>query len=109
VVSARAQAQASAEGTRLSAQADADAKRVAAQADADAKRLDAKATADYEKLVQTYLTPAILRLHEIEAATALANSSSSKFVLLGGGRGTGTLLNLGGLLGKGGAVDDPYK
>jgi regulator of protease activity HflC (stomatin/prohibitin superfamily) len=105
---ARAQAQSSADVTRVAAQADADAKRASAQADADAKRLDAKATADYEKLVQAHLTPQILRLHEIEAAAALASSPSAKFVLLGN-RGTGTLLNLGGLLGGGGGVDDPYK
>ena len=107
-VTAREQAQASADATRLGAQADADAKRMGAQADADAKRLDAKATADYEKLVQTYLTPQILRLHEIEAGAALASSPSAKFVLMG--RGGGTLLNLGGMLGggRGSVIDDPY-
>jgi regulator of protease activity HflC (stomatin/prohibitin superfamily) len=102
----RAQVLAAAEQTRLSAQAEADATRTTAEAGADAKRLDAKATADYEKLVNAYLSPQILRLREIEASAALASSPSAKFVLMGG-KGAGTLLNLGGVLTTGAA--DPYK
>lgn len=107
---ARIAAEGQALAARAQAQAEADAKRTAAQADADAKGLDAKATADYEKLVNAFLSARILRLHEIEAAMALANSPSSKFVILGG-RGANTLINLGGLIGSAGAggLDDPYK
>ncbi len=97
-------ADAHAQTQRTQAQATADSSRIAAQAAADAKRLDAQATADYEKVVAQYLTPAILKLQEIDASKAFAQSPSSKLVLMGG-TGAHTLLDLRG--GSGGK-DAPY-
>ena len=54
------------------------------QATADAKRLDGQATADYQKLVLQHLTPAILRMQEIEATRSLAASPNSKLVWMNG-------------------------
>lgn len=84
--------QAAADRQKISAQAAADASRTAAQAAADAKRIDAQATADSEKLVQPFLTPQVLRLKEIEATKALADSPNTKLVI--GGNTTQTLLDL---------------
>jgi regulator of protease activity HflC (stomatin/prohibitin superfamily) len=78
-------AQAQAEAQRIRAQGAAEADLISARAAADAKRLDAQATADYQKLVQQTLTPAILRLREIEASKAVAQSPNAKLVLMGGG------------------------
>lgn len=79
------------------AQAEADATRIAAQAAADAKRLDAQATDDYERLVAQHLSTAILKLQEIAASKALADSPNAKLVLLGGGGGASkTVLDLRG-------------
>ena len=89
------EAKAAAERAQIEAQADADTEHTRAQAAADAKRLDGQATADYEKLVQQYLTPAILKLQEIDAQKALASSPNEKLVLLGG-TGAQTLLDLRG-------------
>jgi regulator of protease activity HflC (stomatin/prohibitin superfamily) len=86
---------AAAERAQIEAQGEADAAHLRAQAAADAKRLDGQATADYEKLVQQYLTPAILKLQEIDAQKALASSPNEKLVLLGGS-GAQTLLDLRG-------------
>jgi regulator of protease activity HflC (stomatin/prohibitin superfamily) len=84
---------AAAERAQIEAQGAADAEHLRAAAAADAKRLDGQATADYEKLVQQYLTPAILKLQEIDAQKALASSPNEKLVLLGGS-GAQTLLDL---------------
>ena len=84
---------AAAERAQIEAQGEADAEHLRAQAAADTKRLDGQATADYERLVQQYLTPAILKLQEIDAQKALASSPNEKLVLLGG-TGTQTLLDL---------------
>jgi regulator of protease activity HflC (stomatin/prohibitin superfamily) len=99
----RIQAETKANAIRVQAQAAADAERVGAQAAADAKRLDAQATADYERLVKQHLTGDILRLQEIDATKALAQSPNAKLVLLGGG-GARTLLDLRGAHG----ADNPY-
>lgn len=89
------EAEMDAEAQRTQAQAAADAARIAAQAAADAKRLDAQATADYEKTVGGYLTAAILKLQEIDASKAFAQSPNAKLVLMGNGA-TQTLLDLRG-------------
>ncbi len=86
---------AQAERERIQVDAKAAALRVQAEAAADAKRIDGKATADYEQLVQRNLTPAMLRMQEIEASKAFANSPNAKLVLLGQG-GAHTLLDLRG-------------
>jgi prohibitin 1 len=111
LMQARAQAErqkieseAQAQTQRTQAQAAADAARIAAQAAADAKRLDAQATAEYAKVVAQHLTPAILKLQEIDAAKAFAHSPSSKLVLMGG-VGAHTLLDLRG---ASGGKDPPY-
>lgn len=87
-------------------QAEAEAKRVrvAAQAAADAKRLDGQATADYNKLVEKSLTASVLRLQEIDASKAFASSPNAKLVLMGGA-GAHTLLDLRGAAG---GKDAPY-
>lgn len=78
---------------RSAAEANADATRITAQAAADAKRLDAQATDDYEKLVAQHLTAAILKLQQIAAQKALADSPNAKLVLLNGSAGK-TVLDL---------------
>jgi regulator of protease activity HflC (stomatin/prohibitin superfamily) len=83
------------EAQGAAAQAAADATRISAQAAADAKRLDAQATADYQRLVEQHLTPAILKLQEIDATKSLAQSPNTKLVLMGGNTGK-TLLDLRG-------------
>lgn len=89
------QAETQAQVARTQAQAAGDAVRIAAQAAADAKGIEAVATANYEKLVQQYLSAAILRMQEIEATRALASSPNAKLVLMGGA-GAHTLLDLRG-------------
>ncbi len=86
--------QAAADRQKISAEAAGDAARTAAQAAADAKRIDAQATADADKVIQPHLTPQVLRLKEIEANKALADSPNAKLVLMGGGNGAQTLLDL---------------
>jgi regulator of protease activity HflC (stomatin/prohibitin superfamily) len=91
------EAESQSEAVRTRAQAAADAARIAAQAAADAKRLDAQATADFQRLVATNLSAAILKLQEIEATKALADSPNAKLVLMGAGSSTGkTVLDLRG-------------
>jgi regulator of protease activity HflC (stomatin/prohibitin superfamily) len=76
---------AEAERSKLQADAAAQATLIVAKAAADAKLLDGKATAEYDRLVQASMTPQMLRLRELEAMKALAASSNSKLVFLGGG------------------------
>jgi regulator of protease activity HflC (stomatin/prohibitin superfamily) len=90
------QVKAEAERARIAAESQAMVSKLQAQSAADAKRLDGKATADYQQLVQSHLSPQILRLQEIEAMKAFAESPNAKLVLMGGG-GAGTLLDLRGL------------
>ena len=92
---AKIQSEASSESEKTTAQAAADAVRITAQAAADAKRLDAQATADYERIVQAGLSPAMLKLQEIDAQKALAQSPNAKLVLMGGAGSSGkTVLDL---------------
>jgi regulator of protease activity HflC (stomatin/prohibitin superfamily) len=83
---------AAAERAKIDAETQADSQRTAAQAAADAERIDAQATADADKMIQPHLTPQILRLKEIEANRALAQSPNTKLVL--GNGSTQTLLDL---------------
>jgi regulator of protease activity HflC (stomatin/prohibitin superfamily) len=83
---------AAAERAKIDSDAKADAERTSAQASADAKRIDAQATADADKIIQPHLTPQVLRLKEIEANRALAQSPNTKLVL--GTGSTQTLLDL---------------
>ncbi len=89
------QVKAAAQRQLIQSQTEADAIRTQAQAEADAKKIDATATADYEKQVQQFLTPLILRLREIEALRALGGSPSSKLIFLNGNKSE-NLLDLRG-------------
>jgi regulator of protease activity HflC (stomatin/prohibitin superfamily) len=99
---AKIQADAESDAQRTRAQATADATRISAQAAADAKRLDAQATDEYERLVAQHLSSAILKLQEIAAQKALADSPNAKLVLVGGGATIPgkTVLDLRGTDGK---------
>ena len=73
-----------------------------AQAAADAKRVEGKALADYQKSIQSTLTPEILKMREIDANKALADSPNTKLVL--GAGAAHTLVDLrdaGGAASKG--------
>jgi regulator of protease activity HflC (stomatin/prohibitin superfamily) len=74
-------AQSSAEVARIGAESAAEVSRIQAQAAAEAKRVDGQGVADYQRLVQPTLTPQVLRMREIEAAKALADSPNAKLVL----------------------------
>jgi regulator of protease activity HflC (stomatin/prohibitin superfamily) len=80
---AKIDSDAKSDSEKTEAQSHADGTRIAAQAAADAKRLDAQATADYQKLVEAHLTPAMLKLQEIDAQKAIAQSPNAKLVLMG--------------------------
>ena len=95
---------AAADRQKIDADAAAEAARTAAQAAADAKRIDAQATADYDKIVQPHLTPQMLRMKEIDADRALADSPNAKLVLMGGTGGAHTLLDLRSMDGAAAAV-----
>jgi regulator of protease activity HflC (stomatin/prohibitin superfamily) len=97
---AKIDADAESQAQRTRAQALADSTRIAAQAAADAKRLDAQATDDYERLVAQHLNTAILKLQEIAATKALADSPNAKLVLMGSGATGKTVLDLRGPDGK---------
>jgi regulator of protease activity HflC (stomatin/prohibitin superfamily) len=87
------EAEATAQAAHVQLESSAEAVRMNAQAAADAKRTDAQATADYQALVQKTLTKEMLRLKEIEARRALADSPNAKLVLMGGEAGK-TVLDL---------------
>jgi len=92
------------EREKIQVDAKAAAVRVQAQAAAEAKRIDGQATSDYERLVQQHLTPAVLRMQEIDATKALATSPNAKLVIMGGGSGANTLLDLRGVRAAGEAL-----
>jgi regulator of protease activity HflC (stomatin/prohibitin superfamily) len=98
------QANDEAERQRVVTQSAADALKISAQAAADAKRVEGKGLADYQKAIQSSLTPEILRLREIEATRALADSPNTKLVL--GPGATKTMVDLRGASG-GGARSTP--
>ena len=77
----RIAAEAQAQVTKIAAQTDADVVRIKAQADADAKRTDGQAVAAYQKTIQPTLTPEVLKMRDIEAKKALADSPNAKLVL----------------------------
>jgi regulator of protease activity HflC (stomatin/prohibitin superfamily) len=85
---------AEADRARIAAASNAETSKIEAEGHAEAKRIDAQATADYEKLVEQHLTDPMLRWQEIEAMRALGASTNSKIIFLGGGRSTGTMLEL---------------
>lgn len=76
-------AKAAAERQKISVDAAALSAHVAAESAADTKRIDAQATADAQGIIQKNLTPQLIRLREIEAQKALAESPNAKLVLMG--------------------------
>jgi regulator of protease activity HflC (stomatin/prohibitin superfamily) len=90
--------QSDADVARIQAESAAAALKISAQAAADAKRVEGKGLADYQKSIQATLTPEILRLREIEATRALADSPNTKLVL-----GAGAAHTMVDLRGAGGA------
>jgi regulator of protease activity HflC (stomatin/prohibitin superfamily) len=78
------------------ARATAERQKIEAEAAADAKRIEAQATDDYQRLVAQHLSPAILKLQEIVAQKALAQSPNAKLVLMGAQSVSKTVLDLRG-------------
>jgi regulator of protease activity HflC (stomatin/prohibitin superfamily) len=97
------QVKAEAEREKIAAQTSADATRMQAQGAADAKKIDAAATSEYERMVGEHLTPSILKLQEIQANQALAQSPNSKLIFVGKGTPPKTIVDL-----RGGKSDNPY-
>jgi regulator of protease activity HflC (stomatin/prohibitin superfamily) len=77
----RISAQSAAEVAQIQAKSEADVARIQADAAADAKRVEGKGVADYQKSLQPTLTPEILKMREIEAKKAIADSPNAKIVL----------------------------
>jgi regulator of protease activity HflC (stomatin/prohibitin superfamily) len=101
----RISAQAAAEVAQIQAKSAAEVTMIQAQAAADAKRVEGKGLADYQRTIQPTITPQIVRIREIEADKAIADSPNAKLVL-GGGQGARTLVDLRGAQRPGG--DNPY-
>jgi regulator of protease activity HflC (stomatin/prohibitin superfamily) len=57
------------------------------------KIIEAEGEAEYQRIVNTNLTPNLLKLRGIEATRELANSSNSKIVVIGGKDGMPLILN----------------
>ena len=98
----RIDAQSAAEVAKIHAQSAAEVSRIQAQATAEAQRVEGGGIEEFQRAVQKTLTEQILRLRQIEATKALAESPNAKLVL--GAGATHTLLDLRG--GGGGA--NPY-
>jgi regulator of protease activity HflC (stomatin/prohibitin superfamily) len=65
------------------------------QQEADRKRIEAQGIADFQKIVATGITEQLLKWKGIEATEKLANSSNSKVIVIGSGKG-GLPIILGG-------------
>ncbi len=83
-----------AERARIVATSDAQQARIRAQGEADAKRIAAQATADYERLVNSNITPEILKWQQIQAMDHLAQSSNAKVIMMGEGKSATPLLEV---------------
>jgi regulator of protease activity HflC (stomatin/prohibitin superfamily) len=77
----RIAAQSEAEVAQIKAKSEAQVSQIQAQAAADAQRVQGKGTADYQRSLQPTLTPQILKMREIEAKKAIADSPNAKIVL----------------------------
>ncbi len=77
-----------AERQRIQANSEAEQTRIRARGLADAKRIAAQATADYERLIQSNLTPDVLKWQQIEAMDHLAQSPNAKVIMMGDGKAT---------------------
>lgn len=96
-------AQSAAETAKMQARSAAEVTRISAQASADAKRVEGQGLADYQKTIQRTITPEILRMREIEASKALAESPNTTLVL-----GAGSAHTLIDMRGAGGGGGNPY-
>jgi len=63
------------------------------RSEADRKRIEAQGIADFQKIVTAGITPGLLTWKGIEATEKLAESSNSKFVVIGGKNGLPLILN----------------
>jgi regulator of protease activity HflC (stomatin/prohibitin superfamily) len=61
--------------------------------EAQRKRIEAQGIADFQKIVTAGITPGLLTWKGIEATEKLAESSNSKFVVIGGKNGLPLILN----------------
>jgi regulator of protease activity HflC (stomatin/prohibitin superfamily) len=85
-------AESAAEVARIQAASAAEVSEIQAKAAADAKRVEGAGVAAFQKAVQPTLTPQILRMREVEATKALAESPNTKVVL--GAEGAHTMIDL---------------
>jgi regulator of protease activity HflC (stomatin/prohibitin superfamily) len=90
-----------AEQQRIAAESAAEVSRIAAQAAAEAKKIEGAGIAEYQKSVQSTLTEQLLRLRQIEANKAFADSPNAKLIL--GTSGVHPLLDM-----RGAATPSPY-
>jgi prohibitin 1 len=63
------------------------------RSEADRKRIEAQGIADFQRIVTAGITPGLLTWKGIEATEKLAESSNSKFVVIGGRNGLPLILN----------------
>jgi regulator of protease activity HflC (stomatin/prohibitin superfamily) len=96
----RISAQSAAEVAKIQAESAAEVSHIAAQAAAESKKVEGVGLAAYQKSVQSTLTEQLLRLRQIEAMRAFADSPNTKLVL-----GTGGVQPL---LDMRGAATSPY-
>jgi regulator of protease activity HflC (stomatin/prohibitin superfamily) len=61
--------------------------------EAERKRIEARGIADFQKIVTAGITPGLLTWKGIEATEKLAESTNSKFVVIGGKNGLPLILN----------------
>ena len=65
------------------------------KSEAERKRIEAKGEADANKIINSSLTPSLLKMRGIEATTKLAESPNSKVVVIGSSK-DGLPIILGG-------------
>ena len=63
------------------------------KSEAERKRIEAQGIADFQRIVTAGITPGLLTWKGIEATEKLAESSNSKFVVIGGKNGLPLILN----------------
>ena len=88
-------AQSAAQVAKIQAESASEVSRIGAQAAAEAKKVEGLGLAAYQRSVQSTLTEQLLRLRQIEATRAFAESPNAKLVL--GTGGVQPLLDLRGL------------
>jgi len=61
--------------------------------EADRKRIEARGIADFQRIVTAGITPGLLTWKGIEATEKLAESTNSKFIVIGGKNGLPLIMN----------------